>query len=109
MQNIFTTLWTIWFHRNMVFHEGKQPNPMEVILMAQTLSLAGTKRSSSVNLVHILDIAGQAMNLTQSLDSGSSWLKLQGLEAQGSIGVLGLMKQKISKELSNFVVWLVAK
>ena len=56
----------------MVFHEGKQPNPMEVILMAQTLSLAGTKRSSSVNLVHILDIAGQAMNLTQSLDSGSS-------------------------------------
>ena len=38
MQYIFTTLWTIWFHRNMVVHEGKQPNPMEVILTAQTLS-----------------------------------------------------------------------
>ena len=38
MQNIFTTLWTFWFHRNMVVHEGKQPNPMGVILTAQTLS-----------------------------------------------------------------------
>jgi len=34
MQNIFTTLWTLWFHRNMVVHEGKQPNPIEVILTA---------------------------------------------------------------------------
>ena len=34
MQSIFTTLWTIWLHRNTVVHEGKQPNPMEVILTA---------------------------------------------------------------------------
>ena len=38
MQSIFTTLWTTWLHRNTVVHEGKQPNPIEVILTAQTLS-----------------------------------------------------------------------
>lgn len=38
LQAIFTTLWTIWNHRNLVVHEGKLPNPMEVILTAQSLS-----------------------------------------------------------------------
>ena len=38
LQAIFTTFWTIWNHRNTVVHEGKQPNPMEVILKAQNLS-----------------------------------------------------------------------
>lgn len=38
LQDIFTTLWTIWNHRNMVIHEGKQPNPIKVILTAQNLS-----------------------------------------------------------------------
>ena len=37
LQGIFTTLWTIWTHRNLVVHEGKQPNPLEVILTAQSL------------------------------------------------------------------------
>lgn len=32
MQAIFTTLWTIQNHRYMVVHEGKEPNPMEVVL-----------------------------------------------------------------------------
>lgn len=32
MQAIFTTLWTIRNHRYMVVHEGKEPNPMEVVL-----------------------------------------------------------------------------
>ena len=35
--SIFTFLWTIWNHRNMVTHDGKTPNPAEVILTAQTL------------------------------------------------------------------------
>ena len=47
MQSIFTTLWTIWFHRNMGVHEGKQPNPVEVILIAQTLSCRYKKVFSS--------------------------------------------------------------
>ena len=38
MQSIFTTLWTIWLHRNTMVHEGKRPNPIEVILIAQTTS-----------------------------------------------------------------------
>lgn len=38
LQDIFTTLWTIWNLRNMVIHEGKQPNPIEAILIAQNLS-----------------------------------------------------------------------
>ena len=35
VQAIFTYLWTIWNHRNLVIHEGKDPNPMEVILTVQ--------------------------------------------------------------------------
>ena len=35
--SIFTLLWTIWKHRNMVTHDGKTPNPTEVILTAQSL------------------------------------------------------------------------
>lgn len=38
MQAIFTTLWTILNHRNKVVHEGKEPNPMEVVLTAQSQS-----------------------------------------------------------------------
>ena len=38
MQSIFTTLWTIWLHKDTMVHEGKQPNPIEVILTSQTLS-----------------------------------------------------------------------
>ena len=38
LQSIFTTLWTMWNHRNRVVHEGIQPNPIEVILTAQNLS-----------------------------------------------------------------------
>ena len=35
VQAIFTYLWTFWNHRNLVLHEGKDPNPMEVILTVQ--------------------------------------------------------------------------
>ena len=38
LQSSFTTLWTMWNHRNRVVHEGIQPNPIEVILIAQNLS-----------------------------------------------------------------------
>ncbi|XP_030963645.1 uncharacterized protein LOC115984778 [Quercus lobata] len=37
LQGIFTTLWTIWTHRNLVVHEGKNPNPLEVVLTTQSL------------------------------------------------------------------------
>ena len=38
LQSLFTTLWTIWNHRNQVVHEGISHDPMKVILMVQTLS-----------------------------------------------------------------------
>lgn len=28
MQGIFINLWAIWKHRNLVVHEGKDPNPI---------------------------------------------------------------------------------
>lgn len=34
---MFTTLWTIWNHRNQVVHEGKCPNPIEIMLTSQNL------------------------------------------------------------------------
>lgn len=38
LQGVFVTLWTIWTHRNLVVHEGKHPNPMEITLIAQSLT-----------------------------------------------------------------------
>ena len=32
LQACFTILWSLWNHRNMVLHQGKTPNPMEVVL-----------------------------------------------------------------------------
>ncbi|XP_050241346.1 uncharacterized protein LOC126690274 [Quercus robur] len=37
LQSFFTTLWSIWNHRNQVLHQGKDPNPMEVLLTSQSL------------------------------------------------------------------------
>lgn len=37
LQAVFTTLWTIWNHKNMVLHKGQVPNPLEVILTSQSL------------------------------------------------------------------------
>ena len=37
LHSLFTILWSIWNHRNLVLHWGKFPNPMEVILTSQSL------------------------------------------------------------------------
>uniref|UniRef100_A0A2N9GPL7 Reverse transcriptase zinc-binding domain-containing protein n=1 Tax=Fagus sylvatica TaxID=28930 RepID=A0A2N9GPL7_FAGSY len=36
-QLILTLMWSIWFHRNQIMFEGKQPNPMEIILTSKSL------------------------------------------------------------------------
>ena len=36
-QTLFTILWSNWNHRNMVLHQGQIPNPLEVILISQSL------------------------------------------------------------------------
>ena len=38
LQSLFTILWAIWNHRNKVLHQGKSPNPMEVMLTTQSLA-----------------------------------------------------------------------
>ena len=38
LQSLFTILWAIWNHWNKVLHQGKSPNPMEVMLTAQSLA-----------------------------------------------------------------------
>lgn len=37
LQSLFAIFWSLWNHRNQVLHQGKTPNPMEVILTFQTL------------------------------------------------------------------------
>lgn len=37
-RTIFTTLWAIWSHGNLVVREGKHTDPMEVILTVQSLT-----------------------------------------------------------------------
>ena len=37
LRSIFTIPWTIWIHRNLIFHNGKTPNLVEVILTSQSL------------------------------------------------------------------------
>ena len=37
LQKTLTLLWCIWFHRNQIMFEGKQPNPMEIILTSTSL------------------------------------------------------------------------
>ena len=38
LQSMLTILWLIWNHKNKVRHQGLNPNPLEVILTAKTLS-----------------------------------------------------------------------
>ena len=38
LQDVFVFLWTIWTYRNRVVHQGLNPNPVEVILIAQNFS-----------------------------------------------------------------------
>ena len=49
LQLIFTILWTIWTHRNLVLHNGKTPNPLEVILTPQSFIC---KYKEAFNLYH---------------------------------------------------------
>ena len=37
LQSLFTILWSIWTHRNWALHQGKIPNPIEVVLTSQSL------------------------------------------------------------------------
>lgn len=50
LQAVFTTLQTIWTQRNLVVHEGKHPNPLEVILIAQFLTCQYLEAFSSCSL-----------------------------------------------------------
>ena len=37
LQTLFNTLGSIWYHRNLVVHDGLQLNPLDVVLMTQIL------------------------------------------------------------------------
>ena len=84
LQACFTILWSLWNHRNMVLHQGKTPNPMEVVLTSQPLlwvkqfsrqrSLVLTKSSSSVTVKDLNRSAMEQRNqLGMSLLSSQTW------------------------------------
>ena len=51
LQGIFITFWSIWTYRNLVVHEGKHPNPLEVVLTAQSLICRFKEAFSSCSVV----------------------------------------------------------
>ena len=63
MQNIFITLWTIWYHRNRVVHEEIQPNPLEVVLMLK-ICIAGTKKHTPSVMSQTEAVLDQELNTT---------------------------------------------
>ena len=112
MQNIFTTLWTIWFHRNMVIHKGKPHNPMEVILIAQNLSCRYKEVFSSQPSPHIRysrpsnepnTVTGQWQLLIKIAGTRSSRLNRSAwaYEAKDQQGVIKFYGVASSKESTN--------
>ncbi|KAK9985723.1 hypothetical protein SO802_030674 [Lithocarpus litseifolius] len=71
LQQVFVILWTIWTYRNLVVHESKPPNPMEVTLIAQSLTCRYIEAYSdcfspsqdSTNHVRLPNIPGKPWNL----------------------------------------------
>ena len=64
LQSNFTTLQTVWNHRNKVVHEGIIPNPLQVILTAQSLSCKyeeSLTRQSNSNM-HSRRLAAEAQS-----------------------------------------------
>ena len=108
MQGIFTTLWAIWKHRNLVIQEGKEPNPMEVVLIAQNLSCR-YKDSFTSQPITTGKPEDQNQCQNQQQDNGNLSLKLHGLGGKNLGKVLMLLKPRICREISCFVELLVAQ
>ena len=96
LQAVFTFLWTIWTSKNLVTHGDKNPNPLEVILIAHKLfcrykeafNMEGNqgRRSTSTNSV------------SQSM--GEHWdliIKISGAKARRS-GRLGVAYEAITPQ-----------
>ena len=103
LQAIFTTLWTFWNQRNTLVHEGKQPNPMEVILKAQNLSCR--YQETPTKNAGINRNAKETISGTQSL--AGPWhlmIKIAGVRRREQGGVQMLIRPRICRGRLCFVV-----
>ena len=108
VQAIFTYLWTIWNHSNLVLHEDKDPNPMEVILTAQNFICKFQVAFSSSSMQGRRPV--QHPYAYQNLEGPWDLLiKIDGIKKSNPKELPMLMKPLISKELPFSQVVLVVQ
>ena len=79
LQALFITLWSIRNHRNKVVHEGISSNPMNIILMVQSLSCR-YKDALSEQLISNLPPRKSTIPVQSAAGSWQLIIKVTGLK-----------------------------
>ena len=98
LHKILTLLWCIWFHRNQIMFEGKQPNPMEIILTSTSLlnrflqnfsnnagTTSGVRHPAQASTTGKLSLPLQEVN--HKIVQGRGWRILASLEMDRSFSL----------------------